>query len=91
METIKEKENKMLGRKEIVLELASTSNPGLQNSRKMVAEKVKIEEDRVVIKKIASKFGSNNFFIDAYIYNNIAGKNQIEPKIKKKDKTTGSK
>ena len=39
-----------------------------------------------------TNFGSNNFVIDAYVYNNVEGKNQIEQKPKKKkDKAGGNK
>ncbi|MDD5699916.1 MAG: hypothetical protein PHH00_01845 [Candidatus Nanoarchaeia archaeon] len=84
MELIEEKQNTLLNRKELrlnVLELQSP--PSMDVARKMVSEKFSVPEESVHINKIAGKFGSNGFTILANIYNSASERERFHLKHKK--------
>ena len=84
MKLIKDFDNKLLKRKEIVLETSYGSNPGVTKATADVASHFKTNADLVALKKISNGFGSRHFSIEAFLYNNIEDKNKIEPKKKEK-------
>jgi ribosomal protein S24E len=84
-----QKNNGLLGRKELAGLLTSEANPGIENVKKMIAEEMKAELDLVVVRKLESKFGSNDFVFDALVYDSLNVKNMVEPKQKKKKGAAG--
>lgn len=76
--------NNLLKRREIKFLIESEANPGFANATKMVADKFKAEEDKIVVKAVKSKFGRKTFLIDAFVYDSIKDKEFIEPKKKVK-------
>ncbi|MFH1802010.1 MAG: hypothetical protein ABH864_01000 [archaeon] len=86
MEILNETKNELLKRKELLVSLASESNPGFEGSRKSIAEKFKAELDNITVKYIKNNFGTNEFLVEAFIYESIKDKERIEPKIKPKKK-----
>lgn len=89
MEVIEEFNNELLKRKEIIVSSAYESNPGFERVCKDVAGKFKADEALVVVRRIGSSFGSGEFVIDAFVYESVEAKNNVEPK--KKEKKGGSK
>lgn len=85
MEEVKNIHNKLLKRKEIIVKLESESNPGMINMQKKVAEKMKVDEELVIIKKINSRFGRNVFEVEVFVYDSAKDKSNTEPKIKVKE------
>jgi ribosomal protein S24E len=88
MEITQDTKNNLLKRREIQFILESESNPGFEKSRKSVAEKLKTSEENVAIKYIRNNFGSREFLVEAFVYDNKEDKERIEPK-KKEKKTAG--
>lgn len=84
MKTLYDFKNGLLKRRELIVNLKSESNPGMQGAIKAIAAGFKSEEDKVAVKKIDSQFGSDNFIITAFIYDSVESKTRIEPKIKQK-------
>lgn len=62
LEIIEDKENEFLHRKEIKAILEYEKNPSLQEAAKIIAEKMKVNEENIAIKLIKGKFGHNTFF-----------------------------
>ena len=79
---IKQIENKLLKRKEVIFEIESESNPGLSKIKSEIAQLTKSQEDLVVIKSLKSSFGNKKFLAEALVYNSLEDKNKIEPAIK---------
>lgn len=86
MEILNETQNNLLKRKEVNLKLNSASNPGFEESKKSVAEKFKAELDNIAVKRVINNFGTNEFFIEAFIYESLQDKERVEPKPKQKKK-----
>jgi len=82
----KDFKNDLLNRREVVVRFESESNPGLVESNSKVVSEFKSSEDKVVIKRINSIFGSNEFVIEAYVYDSVEDKDKVEPKKKEKKK-----
>jgi len=86
MNVVKDFQNKLLGRRELVLELESEQNPGTESVNKAVIDQFKSKDDLVVIKRVGSSFGSNKFVIEAFIYDSVEIRDKVEPKKKEKKK-----
>jgi ribosomal protein S24E len=84
LKILKEKENLLLNRKEIVVEITSDITPSIKDAEKAVGEKFSKAEDHVKIKTIKGTFGSNDFKITANVYHSKEHKERNEPKIKEK-------
>ena len=84
MKIIEEKQNPLLKRKEVKVIIKAEKNPSMQEAGKTVSEKFKVEEEKIVIKQIKSKFGRDTFLITANIYVNKEDKEEIESTGKKK-------
>lgn len=70
MEKVKNFENKLLGRRELVLKLdLDAKTLGRFEAKAMIAKEFKAEEDLVIVKEILSHFGSRSVTIIANIYN----------------------
>ena len=83
IKNIQETENALFKRKEIVAEVESEAVPSNEEVKNALAEKFSVSEDAIKIKKIASKFGSKIFLVDANIYASKEDLNSVEVKTKK--------
>ena len=90
METIKDFKNELLGRRELKVVVEAEKNPGFTNAAKIIADEFKAKEDLTIVKEVKSKFGRNTFLIEAFIYDNVANKEKIEPKKKVKKSADGT-
>ena len=86
MKILEEKNNELLGRKEIKIIVEAEKNPGLVVAAEKVESHFKADKELVVVKKVAGKFGRNTFLIEAFIYKSKEDKEKIEPKVKSKEK-----
>jgi len=86
MNVISEFRNDLLKRKEMIFSDSYDSNPGFAQVGKDVASETKADEAVVVVRGIKSEFGSNEFIVDAFVYDSIKDKEKIEPKKKEKKK-----
>lgn len=84
MEILTENKNELLKRKEIIASLPSDSNPGFENSKQHISDKFKAQLENIAIKSVRNNFGTNNFLIEAFIYESVKDKERIEPKAKAK-------
>jgi ribosomal protein S24E len=84
MNIIEEKQNMLLNRKELKLNVSDLeSPPNMENARKMVSEKFSVPEEQVHINKIAGRFGSKEFTILANIYNTGSERDKFHLRNKK--------
>ncbi len=84
MNTIEEKQNMLLNRRELILNISElASPPSIDIARKMISEKFSVPEESVHIGKIAGKFGSNGFTVLANIYNTSAERDKFHLRNKK--------
>jgi len=84
MDVVKEFDNRLLKRKEVEVSKQYDSNPGFAKVSEDIVKHLNVKEEVIVIKKINSYFGSNNFLIDVFIYDSSTDKERIEPKKKEK-------
>lgn len=84
MKLISEFRNELLKRKEVKFSVEAESNPGFTKVIEECANHFKVENERVVIKRLWNNFGTMNFFVEAFVYDSIEDKNNIEPKPKVK-------
>lgn len=89
MKTIKETRNELLKRKEFLVSFASDKNPGFEESKKTFSEKLKVAPENVVVRSVRSNFGSKEFVVEAFVYDNAKDKETIEPKAKPKKAAPG--
>lgn len=83
MNIMKEIHNKLLNRREVSALLAADSNPGLVVARQNVAQHFSVSEEHVVVKKLSNNYGKNDFFVDAFVYDNLEAMQKLE-KVKEK-------
>jgi len=83
MEILKDFKNDLLKRQEISLSLEADNNPNFNDIKKQVAEQFKKSEEVIDVYNIKGSFGSNEFKIDAYIYDS---KEDLEKNRTKKSK-----
>jgi len=86
MDVVKEFDNRLLKRKEVEVSKQYNSNPGFAKVLEDITKHLNVKEEVVVIKKINSHFGSNNFLIDAFIYDSSKDKERVEPTPKQSKK-----
>lgn len=84
LKILKEKENPLFNRKEMSFELSAEITPSHKEVEELISKKLGIPEESIKIKKIAGKFGSKDFIIDANVYESKEHKHKIEKKLKKK-------
>ncbi len=82
MKLIKKFRNNLLKRNEITAHLVEQSNPGFNKAHSLLATELKVAEDLIALKAVRSKFGSNEFTIDAFVYDSAADKLKVEPQQK---------
>ena len=83
---INKKENPLFKRKEVEVGIYAKVTPSNNEIEKLISEKFKVQEKSIKVKKISSKFGSNNFVVSANIYDSSEDKDKIEQKSKKEKK-----
>ncbi len=86
---INENENKLLNRKEVVVEIENEKTPSKTEVLKILSEKFSISEDSIKINKIIGKFGINIFEVNANVYPSKEDKERIERKPKKESGKKG--
>ncbi len=84
MNILNEHINKLLKRREIVLNLEQVSPPTHVHVLELVASHFKVAPEQVAVKKIGSHYGSHHFTIEAFVYDSPELKRQIEPRVKEK-------
>ncbi|MDD4250702.1 MAG: hypothetical protein PHX27_00740 [Candidatus ainarchaeum sp.] len=67
---LKNDKNELLNRFEVKAQIEEKIIPTREEIRKQLAVKLSAKEENVIIKKIASKFGTITNIIDARIYDN---------------------
>lgn len=83
---IKEQENPLFKRKEIVIIVKSEITPSSIQAMEFIAKKLSVDAGAIKIKKIAGKFGAKEFLVTANVYlsKEDLDKTEIKPKEKKK-------
>jgi len=84
MNIIEEKQNVLLNRRELKLNVSDLeSPPSMDVARKMVSEKFSMPEEQIHINKIAGKFGTKGFTIIANLYNTNSERDKFHLRNKK--------
>lgn len=81
--SVKEKENKLFNRKEIIMIVEAATVPKTSEALTEVAKKFSVHEDCVKINGVYGKFGVQSFEIKANVYHSKQDKDKIERKTKK--------
>lgn len=81
---IQEIENNLFKRREIQISIHSKITPKREEIENSVSEKFSVPKENIKIKKIAGRFGSNDFNIEANIYKSKEDKDGAESKPKKR-------
>jgi len=82
MEILKDVKNELLKRREVKVIVNADSNPGIAEAAKIIANKFKSPEENVAVKTLKSKFGRDTFLIDAFVYDRLEDKGEMEIKPK---------
>jgi len=86
METKKKFRNDLLKRNEIVIVNEYDSNPGFEKTKSDLASGLKVDAENIVIRRVGSHFGSNEFVVEAFVYDSPEDLAKVEPKKKEKKK-----
>jgi len=86
MEIIEQTDNKLLHRKEILIEIESDSAPSNKEVLDKISEQFKTDNENIVVVYIKGKFGSNKFKVFAKIYDNVESREKYEVITKKEKK-----
>jgi ribosomal protein S24E len=78
MQIIEQKDNKLLNREEVIIELTSETIPSKIDITKQIAEELKKPEENVVIGKINTNFGNQTFKVSAKVYDDSESKDKYE-------------
>lgn len=87
MNILKQFDNRLLHREEIIATLESEITPSREEIKKKVSEKLKKPIENIIIETIYGKFGSHNFKIDIKIYDDVESLSKYETvsrKVRKK-------
>ena len=88
MKIVQKIEKPLLQRTEVTIELESPVTPSNVDVRKQIAAKMGAKEDVIVMKKIATDFGSTKVKATAYIYTDAKAKAKFEPTTSKMREAT---
>jgi ribosomal protein S24E len=85
MEIIKDFNNKLLKRKELLVGMKVDKTPSMIEAQDAISAGQKAEKELVVVKSIRSGFGTRNFEVEAFVYDSVEQKAKTEskPKVKK--------
>ena len=89
MKVIKDFRNDLLKRREVEMVIEADNNPGFSESGNRITKEFNVALDNVAVKAIRGKFGSNEFLIEAFIYDSVSDLEKIEPKPKVKAEAAG--
>tara|TARA_Y100000310_G_scaffold234890_1_gene237911 strand:+ start:764 stop:1252 length:489 start_codon:yes stop_codon:yes gene_type:complete len=78
MQILEQKDNKLLNREEVIVELTSETIPSKVDVTKQIAEELKKPEENVVIGKINTNFGNQTFKVSAKVYDDSESKDKYE-------------
>ncbi len=84
MKSMSEINNKLLERKEVIVEMEAGSTLSNSEVAAKLAEKYKVNQEVIAVKKVKGSFGSHNMTVEAFIYVSKEAKDLIEPKPKAK-------
>ena len=84
MNVLKEFENKLLKRKEVLVSEEYEINPGIEKVTEEISKQFKADKEKIVVRRIISEFGKKLFKVEAFVYNSVEDKTKIEPKPKEK-------
>ncbi len=80
MNVLKEFENKLLKRKEVLVSEEYETNPGIEKVTEEISKQFKADKEQIVVRRIISEFGKHVFEVDAFIYDSVEDKAKVEPK-----------
>ena len=80
MKIQKEIKNDLAKRKEIEFEVEAGKNPGFDEMKKLLSEKISKAEDCIDVYGIKGSFGKNKFLVKAYVYDS---KKDLEAAVQK--------
>jgi ribosomal protein S24E len=89
METIENKENSLLNRREVKVIAEADKNPSFLEAVNIIASEFKVNGENIAIKIIKGKFGRNTFLISDFIYNSKEEKEKFEKVKGKKEEKAG--
>lgn len=84
IKNLSEKENPLFNRREISFDVEKDTTPSREEIMNLVSEKFSITPEKIKIKSIDGKFGTNYFNVSVFLYASEEDKKQTEIK-KKKD------
>jgi ribosomal protein S24E len=84
MEKMNDFDNKLMKRREVVIQTRHDKNPSMVEALEIVATEGKADKELIAVKSIRNKFGTNDFTIEAFVYHTKEQKARVEPKIKVK-------
>jgi ribosomal protein S24E len=80
---IKEKENPLFNRNEIILEINSLTSPKNEEVLELISKKFSTPPEQIKVKGIYGKFGTNTFTIYGNVYKTVLDKEKTETKTKR--------
>jgi len=86
MNILEQKENKLLNREEILVELTSETIPSKIELKKQIADKLKKSEETIIIEKVNTQFGNHTLKVSAKVYDNVESKDKYETVSRKEKK-----
>jgi len=86
MDLVKDTRNDLLKRREVQFSIEHETNPGTEHAKDHLAKNTKSEADQIAIKFLKNNFGTNEFLVEAFIYDSMEDRERIEPKPKVKKK-----
>lgn len=78
LKILKERDNVLFKRKEILAEIQKNSTPSFSEVQDLISEKFKAQSENVKIKKIHGHFGSNLFEIIIFVYDSKEDREKFE-------------
>ena len=79
---IEEKKNALFSRREVKVEIKVQVTPSKEETKKIIADKFKVDENLIRIRDILGKFGISLFTVRADIYDSVEEFNRIVKKTK---------
>lgn len=85
MEIIKDFNNKLLKRRELLVSMKVDKTPSMIEAQDAISAGQKADKELVVVKSIRNSFGTRNFEVEAFVYTSVEQKSKTEskPKVKK--------
>jgi ribosomal protein S24E len=77
--------NNLINRNEIIAIIEEPSNPGFEKSKQILSTELKTSPENIAVRSVRGKFGSNEFTIEAHVYNSVEELVKWEPRPKKKE------